>query len=147
MQPGVWTDEEDALLAHWQGRVGNKWSEVAKHIPGKTGQQCAQRWRHRVNPNISREKWSDEEDRKLAALVETYGNSWAEISRQLPGRTGAGAQYVGAACCAPRCAFGWACRRCCAELPSLSGHLRGFPCLPATLQKAGHAVVSLLDLK
>lgn len=37
-----------------QAEYGNKWSEIAKHIPGKTGQQCAQRWRHRVNPNISR---------------------------------------------------------------------------------------------
>ncbi|EFN51598.1 hypothetical protein CHLNCDRAFT_14655, partial [Chlorella variabilis] len=82
---GVWTDEEDALLALWQGRVGNKWSEVARHIPGKTGQQCAQRWRHRVNPNISREKWSAEEDARLALLVDKHGNSWAEISRRLPG--------------------------------------------------------------
>jgi myb proto-oncogene protein len=32
-----------------QGKVGNKWSEVAKHIPGRTGQQCAQRWRHKVS--------------------------------------------------------------------------------------------------
>jgi hypothetical protein len=31
-----------------QSKVGNKWSEVAKHIPGRTGQQCAQRWRHKV---------------------------------------------------------------------------------------------------
>lgn len=86
-KPGVWTDDEDTLLALWQGRVGNKWSEVAKHIPGKTGQQCAQRWRHRVNPNISREKWSDEEDQRLGELVLKHGSSWAEISRQLPGRT------------------------------------------------------------
>ena len=33
-----------------QSKVGNKWSEVAKHIPGRTGQQCAQRWRHKVRP-------------------------------------------------------------------------------------------------
>jgi hypothetical protein len=33
---------------HAQSKVGNKWSEVAKHIPGRTGQQCAQRWRHKV---------------------------------------------------------------------------------------------------
>lgn len=42
LQPGVWTEAEDDLLALWQSQVGNKWSEVAKHIPGKTGQQCAQ---------------------------------------------------------------------------------------------------------
>lgn len=27
---------------------GNRWSLVAMHIPGRTGQQCAQRWRHKV---------------------------------------------------------------------------------------------------
>jgi hypothetical protein len=27
---------------------GNKWSVVAQYIPGRTGQQCAQRWRHKV---------------------------------------------------------------------------------------------------
>jgi hypothetical protein len=31
-----------------QAMYGNNWSEVAKHIPGRTGQQCAQRWRHKV---------------------------------------------------------------------------------------------------
>lgn len=28
-----------------QGKLGNKWTAVAQHVPGKTGQQCAQRWR------------------------------------------------------------------------------------------------------
>lgn len=32
-----------------QAKVGNKWSVIAQYIPGKTGQQCAQRWRHRVS--------------------------------------------------------------------------------------------------
>ena len=42
LQPGVWSEGEDDLLALWQSRVGNKWSEVAKHIPG------AWRWYPRV---------------------------------------------------------------------------------------------------
>ena len=56
---------------------------MAKHIPGRTGQQCAQRWRHRVNPNIKREKWTPEEDRLLMRLVHQHGSAWAEISRGL----------------------------------------------------------------
>lgn len=84
---GVWTEEEDLLLATWQKKVGNKWSEVAKQIPGKTGQQCAQRWRHRVNPNIKRDKWDEQEDELLTRLVQQHGNHWATIARHVPGRT------------------------------------------------------------
>ena len=47
-----WTKEEDARLQRMQEKYGNKWSTVAGFLPGRTGQQCAQRWRHRVNPNI-----------------------------------------------------------------------------------------------
>ena len=84
---GIWTETEDELLYVWQQRIGNKWAEVAKHIPGKTGQQCAQRWRHRVNPNIKRDKWNQLEDALLIRLVELYGNQWALIARNVPGRT------------------------------------------------------------
>ena len=31
---------------------GNKWSVVAQYIPGRTGQQCAQRWRHKVRSSV-----------------------------------------------------------------------------------------------
>ncbi|KAK9908792.1 hypothetical protein WJX75_003000 [Coccomyxa subellipsoidea] len=79
--------EEDDLLAEWQAKLGNRWSSVAKKIPGRTGQQCAQRWRHKVNPNIKKEKWTEEEDDRLLELVRVHGNAWAEISRQLDGRT------------------------------------------------------------
>eukprot|EP00775_Hariotina_reticulata_P010348 gene10348-10505_t len=88
MATGAWDQDEDDLLYYWQGKVGNKWSEVAKHIPGRTGQQCAQRWRHKVNPNIRRDKWTSEEDAKLIELVKTFGvGRWAEIARNCDGRT------------------------------------------------------------
>ena len=40
-----------------------------------------------VNPNIRKEKWTEDEDRRLLKLVKQYGNAWAEISRCLDGRT------------------------------------------------------------
>jgi hypothetical protein len=45
---------------------GNRWALVAAELPGKTGQQCAQRWRHKVNPNIKKEKWTPEEDAQVS---------------------------------------------------------------------------------
>ena len=65
----------------------HSWSSVAKRIPGRTGQQCAQRWRHRVNPTIRKDKWTPAEDDELAALVSARGPAWADIARALPGRT------------------------------------------------------------
>lgn len=44
---------------------GNRWALVAAELPGKTGQQCAQRWRHKVNPAIKKEKWTPEEDAQV----------------------------------------------------------------------------------
>eukprot|EP00884_Botryococcus_braunii_P013629 jgi/Botrbrau1/22267/Bobra.0138s0027.1 len=87
VRTGAWTSQEDKLLSEWQAKLGNRWSAVAKKIPGRTGQQCAQRWRHKVNPNIRKEKWTDDEDRQLMRLFKTYGNAWAEISRCMNGRT------------------------------------------------------------
>mmetsp|Transcript_3800 Transcript_3800/g.15390 ORF Transcript_3800/g.15390 Transcript_3800/m.15390 type:complete len:315 (+) Transcript_3800:304-1248(+) len=83
----VWSPEEDAELARLQEIHGNRWALVAAELPGKTGQQCAQRWRHKVNPAIKKEKWTPEEDAQLAKLYEQHGQRWAEIARHLEGRT------------------------------------------------------------
>jgi hypothetical protein len=41
-----------------------------------------------VNPNIRRDKWTDEEDSQLVDLVKTFGiGKWAEIARHMVGRT------------------------------------------------------------
>jgi myb proto-oncogene protein len=41
-----------------------------------------------VNPNIRRDKWTREEDARLVDLVNTLGvGKWAEVARQMAGRT------------------------------------------------------------
>ncbi|XRB13440.1 transcription factor myb3r-5 [Pseudoscourfieldia marina] len=84
---GAWTPEEDELLKLGQSIHGNRWALVAEHVPGRTGQQCAQRWRHKVNPDIRKEKWTKEEDELLQTLHAEHGAKWAEVARHLPGRT------------------------------------------------------------
>mmetsp|Transcript_6633 Transcript_6633/g.24617 ORF Transcript_6633/g.24617 Transcript_6633/m.24617 type:complete len:437 (+) Transcript_6633:145-1455(+) len=84
---GGWTVEEDALLASLQAKHGNKWSVVAALMVGRTGQQCAQRWRHKVNPDIKKEKWTPDEDRRLGELYDQFGPKWADIARHMDGRT------------------------------------------------------------
>ena len=63
-----WTKQEDLKLQHMQEKYGNKWPRSRRSYR-RTGQQCAQRWRHRVNPNIRREKWTKEEDEKVILMM------------------------------------------------------------------------------
>jgi hypothetical protein len=51
-----------------QAKYGNRWASVAEEMPGRTGQQCAQRWRHKVNPTIRKDKWTDAEDAMVRAV-------------------------------------------------------------------------------
>lgn len=87
VQVNNWTEEEDEMLSRLQKQIGNRWSIIARHIPGRTGQQCAQRWRHKVNPEINRDKWTLEEDKALLAMYNQYPGKWAQIASALPGRT------------------------------------------------------------
>lgn len=63
---GMWTREEDEKLRILVDQIGPKnWSCIAKHFPGRIGKQCRERWHNHLNPDIKKEKWSDEEDRTL----------------------------------------------------------------------------------
>lgn len=47
---------------------------------------CVYRWHNHLNPDIKKEPWSEEEDRKIIELHRSMGNKWAEIAKYLPGR-------------------------------------------------------------
>ena len=66
-----WTAEEDEKLLRLNRTHGNRWSDIAKVMGTRSGQQCAQRWRHKVNPSIRKDKWTEDEDVlvRAAALV------------------------------------------------------------------------------
>ena len=85
---GSWTREEDETIFRFIQQNGCKnWSKLAALLPGRIGKQCRERWINHLNPEISKQEWTQDEDDLLVRLHSEYGNAWAKIAKHFEGRT------------------------------------------------------------
>lgn len=49
---GRWTNAEDIQLIQAVKQYGRQWHKVADLLPGRTDDQCAKRWREKLDPSI-----------------------------------------------------------------------------------------------
>ncbi|XP_058209092.1 transcription factor MYB3R-3-like [Rhododendron vialii] len=85
---GPWTQEEDDKIIELVSEFGPaKWSLIAQSLPGRIGKQCRERWHNHLNPDIKKDAWTTEEELALMNAQRVHGNKWAEIAKDLPGRT------------------------------------------------------------
>jgi len=79
-----------ALVAE---RGQKQWQEIAneinKHLGSskRQGKQCRERWINFLSPEIRREPWTPQEDLLLLETHKIIGNQWAQIAKDIQGRT------------------------------------------------------------
>jgi hypothetical protein len=85
---GPWTEEEDKKVIELVEQYGaEKWSFISNFLPGRIGKQCRERWFNHLNPVVKKTSWTREEEWVLWILHKRFGNRWALLSKELPGRT------------------------------------------------------------
>ncbi|KAJ7499157.1 hypothetical protein FB451DRAFT_1358441, partial [Mycena latifolia] len=84
LRRGAWSLEEDKRLIAAIAGYGKSWAEIASVIPGRTNEQCRDRWTGSLDPaKIKKDDWGEEEDKALLEAVKTMGNKWKAIGTQM----------------------------------------------------------------
>ena len=65
----IWSASEDLQLSTLVDQYGAKqWSLIAQHMPGRIGKQCRERWHNHLNPEVTKESWTAQEDAQILSL-------------------------------------------------------------------------------
>ncbi|OHT15412.1 Myb-like DNA-binding domain containing protein [Tritrichomonas foetus] len=63
------------------------WGIICKEMYGRNARQCKERWEKYLSPEISNDKWTNEEDLLLIVKYKEFGSRWKQISLYFPNRT------------------------------------------------------------
>ncbi|KAG6829328.1 hypothetical protein H0H92_004931 [Tricholoma furcatifolium] len=86
---GAWTDDEFARLKVAVAAYGHSWVDVATCMPGRSNEQCRDRWTEHLSLASANTVWSEADDQILEAAVAEIGTRWKDVSvRVANGTTG-----------------------------------------------------------
>lgn len=87
MKKCAWSPEEDQLLLSLFEKSPNKWSQIARGIPGRTDDACSKRYREALDPNLKKGDWTTDEDYHLLDALLRQDDpahpKWGTIGQEL----------------------------------------------------------------
>lgn len=85
---GPWSQQEDRwLLGLVTMRGPQNWVSISQTITSRSPKQCRERYHQNLKPSLNHKPISPEEGELIDRLVTAMGKRWAEIARQLNGRS------------------------------------------------------------
>ncbi|XP_052220840.1 uncharacterized protein LOC127837642 isoform X2 [Dreissena polymorpha] len=86
---GKWSEAEDMMLLASVQMLGGleDWQIIQQFVPGRSAQQCRERYHNCLNSAINFDPFSYAEDRQILRKYNEIGGEWLTISGMLKGRT------------------------------------------------------------
>lgn len=75
MQKEIWTEEEEKLLVEAHQKYGNRWAEIARHIPGRSENSIKNHWnatKRSQNAKRKSKKKAGQGARTRSSILENY---------------------------------------------------------------------------
>lgn len=83
LKKGAWSEAEFKRLEVAVKAYGNAWMDVAACMPGRTNEQCRERWMEHLATPSSQVQWTKQEDEILFESVQSMGNQWKAIGAKV----------------------------------------------------------------
>lgn len=84
------SQEEDSKLAQLVQSYSQKdinWEEISSQMENRNIRQCKERWEKYLNPNLSVDPWTQEEDEIITNMHLEFGPKWTLMANILENRT------------------------------------------------------------
>lgn len=83
-----WSLEEDQRLKKFcVGPTQPQWCALEELFPARSAKQLRERWLNQLDPRVSRQRWTAEEDWRLFLFHTIFATRWSVFRRHFPGRT------------------------------------------------------------
>jgi hypothetical protein len=82
----LWRRREELCLIELVEKYGENFEIISHHLHGRSVQEIKEKYFLKLNPNLSKDKFTSEEDDKIIFLHKKYGNHWNIIAKYFPNR-------------------------------------------------------------